>query len=578
MRVEVGALGRVAAVCLALPAPLFGQGWTTFYSAYQDGNEAMRRGDPALAVKAFRRAIALAPTPAAKVKTYGLNFLTAYQPYLKLAEAALAAGDLAQAELALKDSATWALEPQDQREAILARVQHARKAAMPVVQAPVRQEAPVQSPPQMVVQKPAQVPAPTQMAAASPIQAPRALEPAPARALPMPAGKPSVPPPARTGPTPARVTMVPGEAPPGAVPAPSSAVTVAAPKATPVPAATPTLPAWGRWAGLGGLGVLLGGGALMFTRRRSLPKGTHHPTVALPGLPRATAGTGQTMPHAGLAVTDTNVERHFGPWVAKRILGTGGCGTAYFGIREDTGEEVAIKVPHRHLLQNAEFLARFHREAAMGAMLDHPGIVRILDPGPPEGEPWLIMPFIDGVTMESYLQQFSPLPIPVAIHLASDVAEAIGYAHTKGIVHRDLKPANIMVSAKGAVVMDLGIARMLDSGKHTSVYLGTPTYSAPEAMQNPSVGPPADRYALGIILFEMVAGAPPFQGDNPFKVLEAHSFEALPDLAALRPLAPPKLQRLIQRLCDKKAEERPEDGETIQILRDLKVEFPCDLS
>ena len=186
------------------------------------------------------------------------------------------------------------------------------------------------------------------------------------------------------------------------------------------------------------------------------------------------------------------------------------------------------------------------------------------------------MPFVNGVTLESYLQQTGALPIPQAIHLATDVAEAIAYAHTKGIVHRDLKPANIMVSGQGAVIMDLGIARVLDSGKHTSVYLGTPTYSAPEAMQNPSVGPPADRYALGIIIFEMLTGAPPFSGANAFKLLEAHAFEALPDLAAQRPLVPPRLLRLTQRLCDKKPEERPEDGETTQILRELKAEFPCD--
>jgi serine/threonine-protein kinase len=289
-----------------------------------------------------------------------------------------------------------------------------------------------------------------------------------------------------------------------------------------------------------------------------------------------TTPTHPASPQAAAERRDPNLERAFGPWVAKRVLGSGGCGTAYYGVHAGTGAEVAIKVPHPHLLQNPDFLARFHREAAMGAVLDHPGIVAILDPGPPEGEPWLVMPFINGVTLEAYLQQYSPLPIPAAIRLGSDVAEAMAYAHTQGVVHRDLKPANIMVCPQGAVVMDLGIARILDSGKNTSVYMGTPTYSAPEAMQNPSVGPPADRYALGIILFEMLAGAPPFQADNAFKILEAHAFEPLPDLLAQRPLVPARLNRLIQRLCDKKPEERPEDGETLQILRALKMEFPCE--
>ena len=570
MRVRVGTVGRMAGVCLALPAPLCGQAWTTFYSAYQDGNEAMGRGEPLLAVKAFRRAIALAPTPGARVKTYGLNFLTAYHPYLKLAEAALAAGDLPQAEAALNDSARWALEPHEQREALRARVALARRDAKPAAPAPVRQEAPVQS----TLPQAAPVPVPAQPHPPSPaVPAAPALSPPPGRPLPVAAAPTRLPAPSRTEAPPPSAAPGPREGAPAATPAPGAAN----PDVLPGPAHSErsTPPAWGRWAGLGAIAALLAGCGVAWRRARASRPAL---AVARPSQPEPSVSAGQTLPGTGLAMTDTNVERHFGPWVAKRIIGTGGCGTAYFGVNEATGEEVAIKVPHRHLLQNPEFLARFRREAAMGALLDHPGIVRILDPGPPEGEPWLIMPFIKGVTLETHLQQFSPLAIAVAIRLASDVAEAIGYAHTKGVVHRDLKPANIMVSPGGAVIMDLGIARLLASGKHTSVYLGTPTYSAPEAMENPSVGPPADLYALGIILFEMVAGAPPFQGDNPFKVLEAHTFEALPDLLALRPMAPLRLHRLIQRLCDKKAENRPGAVETIQILRTLKAEYPCDLS
>ena len=122
--------------------------------------------------------------------------------------------------------------------------------------------------------------------------------------------------------------------------------------------------------------------------------------------------------------------------------------------------------------------------------------------------------------------------------------------------------------------MDLGIARVLGSVKNTSMYIGTPTYSAPESIVNPSVGPPADRYALGIILFEMLAGHPPFQGESAFQVFEAHRFDPLPDLAALRPQVPPQLCRLLERLCEKAPEERPEDGETLRILADMKLAHP----
>lgn len=240
----------------------------------------------------------------------------------------------------------------------------------------------------------------------------------------------------------------------------------------------------------------------------------------------------------------------------------------------ETGEEVAIKVPHPHLAQDPEFLARFRREAALGALLDHPRIVGILDPGPPEGDPWLVMPFVKGITLQDHIARSQALPVPVAVAVAGDVAEAMAHAHARGVVHRDLKPANIMLAEDGAVVMDLGIARMLEGGKLTSVFLGTPAYSAPESIANPSVGPPADRYALGLILFEMLAGHPPFEGESAFQVLEAHRFNPLPDLAAERPLVPAKLLRLVQRLCAKAPEERPEDPETLRILRELRLEYP----
>ncbi len=274
---------------------------------------------------------------------------------------------------------------------------------------------------------------------------------------------------------------------------------------------------------------------------------------------------------------DPNVNRPFGPYTTHKVLGRGGCATAYFGTHRDSGLEVAIKVPHRHIAADQEFLARFRREAALGALLEHPRIVRIVDPGPREGDPWLAMHFVRGTTLESFLRTHPSLPVPQVIHIAADVAEAIAYAHTKGVVHRDLKPANIMIGEAGAVVMDFGIARVLDTTMTaTTMFIGTPTYSAPESIVNPRVGPPADRYALGIILFEMLAGRPPFGGDTTFQILDAQRNQPLPDLSTLRPDTPPRLLRLVQRLCAKQPEDRPEDGETQTILAQLKTEFPLE--
>jgi serine/threonine-protein kinase len=261
----------------------------------------------------------------------------------------------------------------------------------------------------------------------------------------------------------------------------------------------------------------------------------------------------------------------FGPYTALYELGRGGCATAYFGRHRETGAEVAIKVPHHHLSQDPEFRARFRREASLGALLDHPRVVKILDPGPQEGDPWLAMAFIRGTTLEAFMAGKGPLPVPQAVAIASEIAEAIAYAHGKGVVHRDLKPANVMLGEHGAVVMDFGIARMLDGATATgTMFLGTPLYCAPEGVLGAKVGPPADRYALGVMLFEMLAGHPPFEADTLYRIFEAQRFDPLPDLAGIRPHTPPRLIRLVERLCAKAPEDRPEDPETLAILGGLR--------
>jgi serine/threonine-protein kinase len=232
--------------------------------------------------------------------------------------------------------------------------------------------------------------------------------------------------------------------------------------------------------------------------------------------------------------------------------------------------EVAIKVPHRHLAQDPQFRTRFLREASLGARLHHPHIVRILTPAPHDDDLWLAMAFVKGITLEAYLKQEGPLPISKTIHLGVDIAEAIAHAHEQSIVHRDLKPANIMLNNEGALVMDFGIARVLDvAGTTSTMFIGTPTYAAPECLANPQVGPPADRYALGLILFEMLTGHPPFSGSSAFQILESHRTQALPDLSKIRPEIPRALVRLVGRLCQKNPAERPEDGETLVCLKGL---------
>jgi hypothetical protein len=539
---------RIAVTALLCGATLAAQSWPTFFSAYEDGLDAQRRGDHALAVRAFSRAIALEPQPGARVKTYGLNFLHAYYPYLRLAESCLALGDAGGAEAALAKSRARGAEPVPEREALGARLAALR---------PARDSSTL----------PAPRPQPVNPAATG-------IQPAaePQNVLPVPAAPGAGP--AKSAATAAEPqrpaqTVLPGARPraaapwQGATPVPLTSLQPPPPSVQPSPAASqPPQSPW-RSRGLGLLvltGLGLGAAALRRWRRRG-------DASAAEGRPPSSGATTAAFPMDAEPVTGMD----FGPFHAQRVLGRGGTATAYYGIHRETGAEVAIKVPHRHLVKDPDFRARFRREAALGAMLDHPRIVRIVDPGPLAGEPWLALRFIKGRTLEAHLATQGALPMAEALGLAWHLAEAIAYAHGKGVVHRDLKPANVMLSEQGPVVMDFGIARVLDTAMTSNtMFIGTPLYSAPESLLGPRVGPPADRYALGLILFEMLAGHPPFRGETPFQILEAQRSEPLPDLGRIRPETPPRLIRLLERLCAKAPEDRPEDMELLEILGELK--------
>ncbi|HJV48105.1 MAG TPA: serine/threonine-protein kinase [Geothrix sp.] len=276
-------------------------------------------------------------------------------------------------------------------------------------------------------------------------------------------------------------------------------------------------------------------------------------------------------PKAPRGGTDPNLQRDFGPYRVLRLLGEGGCASAYLGVHRATGAEVAIKVPHRHLAQDPQFRIRFLREASLGAKLHHPKIVRILTPSPQVDDLWLAMEYVKGTTLQAYLRQNGRLPVSEVIRVAMDLAGAIAHAHEQGVVHRDLKPANIMLNEQGAWVMDFGIARVLDAtGTTSTMFLGTPAYAAPECLANPQVGPSADRYALGLILFEMLAGYPAFTGASAFQILECQRVQALPSLADIRPDLPSKLVDLVNRLCEKDPNRRPDDEEALRCLQSLK--------
>jgi outer membrane biosynthesis protein TonB len=542
---------------ITLASPLAAQDQTTAWEAYEAGLSAQKRGDHRTAVAAFRRALELRSSPSARLLTYGNTFIE-YFPLVRLAESQLALGDLDGAAATLGASARAKAEPASLREGLALRLkelQAARKT--PPAAAPVPKPAP---------------------AAAPPVTRPEVAKPAPApvKVDPIPTAKPPVPTPLPESKAPPPQTPAPRVAPvespqpevrqPEARPSPGPAEPLPqAPLPGEIPAPTPPRRSWQPLA-LGALAAAgLGGLAYLLLRKRKV---------------RGRAGEGQSNQRTMALSAPLSLESlsrlnqlpaNVGPYTLNWVLGHGGFATTYGGYRRSDAVAVALKIPHPHLLQDPEALNRFRQETALGSLLDHPTIVRLLDASPTTGVPWMAMELVEGETLHDFMTRSGPLELPQAIQFAHEIAQALAHAHGKGVVHRDLKPANVMVSKGHIKVMDFGIARILDSAglTGTALFLGTPAYSAPESLKGSRVGPPADRYALGILIFEMLAGHPPFQAENPLAVMDMHRSAPLPDLATLRPEVPRRLVRLVERLMTKTPEDRPEDPEVLTILEEL---------
>lgn len=254
----------------------------------------------------------------------------------------------------------------------------------------------------------------------------------------------------------------------------------------------------------------------------------------------------------------------FGAYTLQGILGRGGMGVTFLARRNRDGLPVAIKVPHEHLLDNQEFVQRFLREAALGSTLHHPNIIRIYESDKLNSLPYIVMELIDGETLEKKLTREGALPVAEALEITREIALALDYVRLKKVVHRDLKPDNVMMLKRGGLkVMDYGIARIMGSPglTATEAYLGTPTYSAPEAMSG-QVDQQSDLYSLGIILYRMLVGMPPFRSTTPLEVLQMHITTPLP---AFPDTIPVGVQKLVKVLAAKQKAERYSDAESLLV-------------
>jgi eukaryotic-like serine/threonine-protein kinase len=269
-------------------------------------------------------------------------------------------------------------------------------------------------------------------------------------------------------------------------------------------------------------------------------------------------------------------------YLLRRRIGSGGLSVVYLAEQTGMDEPVAVKFLKSAFVNLADFVRRFEREAEAASRLDHPSCVRVMDFGVALGNPYLVMEFVDGPLLSSYLGG-KAIPKERAVTITGQILHGLAHAHGRGIVHRDLKPGNIMLarvhgrSEAGASdedeeetiakIVDFGTAEIMTedpSGQpktgpaRAGTQIGTPHYMAPEQITGEPTDGRTDLYAVGVILFEMVTGDRPFTAEDPMRVLEMHLRSPVPSARALRPETnlSPELEAVIVRAMQKSKEAR----------------------
>ncbi|MEE6169871.1 MULTISPECIES: Stk1 family PASTA domain-containing Ser/Thr kinase [unclassified Mycolicibacterium] len=246
------------------------------------------------------------------------------------------------------------------------------------------------------------------------------------------------------------------------------------------------------------------------------------------------------------------------------ILGFGGMSEVHLARDQRLHRDVAVKVLRADLARDPSFYLRFRREAQNAAALNHPAIVAVYDTGEaetPNGPlPYIVMEYVDGVTLRDIVHNDGPIPPRRAIEIIADACQALNFSHQHGIIHRDVKPANIMISKNNAVkVMDFGIARALadvNSVTQTAAVIGTAQYLSPEQARGESVDARSDVYSLGCVLYEILTGEPPFIGDSPVAVAYQHVREDPVPPSTRHPGIPPELDAVVLKALAKNPDNR----------------------
>ncbi len=240
-----------------------------------------------------------------------------------------------------------------------------------------------------------------------------------------------------------------------------------------------------------------------------------------------------------------------------------------FMAEDPSGRRVVLKCPHESIMGDVSTFDRFRRELEIARHLDHPGIQRPIEFTENRSRPYMVMEYVEGETLRSLLDREKRLPIDRAVDFGCQLASAMAHAHERGVVHRDLKPENVLVTPEGRlVVTDFGVAFMAGARRLTwrwfSNALGTPDYMSPEQIQGKRGDARTDVYAIGVMLYAMLAGRVPWEGDNALAVMSQHISSPVPPLHEFNKDVPPPIDGIVRKCLRRAPDERYEDAKSLE--------------
>jgi serine/threonine protein kinase len=265
------------------------------------------------------------------------------------------------------------------------------------------------------------------------------------------------------------------------------------------------------------------------------------------------------------------------------LAGRGGMGVVFRATHIALERQVAVKLIAPDLAEDEMFRQRFQRESRVAASIDHPHVIPIFDAGDEDGQLYVAMRYVDGTDLGAFVAREGSLAPQQAVHVIAQVADALDAAHERGLVHRDVKPANVLLESRPSgyhtYLTDFGLVKTVGAVSgvltRTGQWLGTPDYAAPEQIMGGEVGARTDVYALGCMLYQMIAGKPPFEGDTDVAKMFAHLSEPPPSLSDARPEVPAALDEVIRSALAKEPAERQASASELALAAREAIDVPA---